>query len=232
VPAVTAALHADAKARTGRWIMDDEALGRTRLALHGIAELVLAGPQYGESHDIRLRATPGGFGTVTAPDLRVEGLELVTPTIRLPLGGTFAGLGRAAGVEARRLDDVYAGGPGTDPDDHIVLDPDAVDVIIDAFGRGEAALRRFAPDVVAVLWPEHFDLAISLAEVNYGVSPGDHHVPEPYAYVGPWAPRRGPFWNTDFGAARPLTELVGVGSLVAFFDEGAKRAVADPARTS
>ncbi len=63
--------------------MNNQALERTRLAMQGVDELVLAGPQYGESHDIRLRVTPGGFGTVTAPGLRVEGLELVTPTARL-----------------------------------------------------------------------------------------------------------------------------------------------------
>jgi hypothetical protein len=50
-----------------------------------------------------------------------------------------------------------------------------------------------------VLWPEHFDIGISVDEVNYGVSPGDVHIPEPYAYVGPWHPRVGTFWNTGFG---------------------------------
>jgi hypothetical protein len=212
--------------------MDNPALQRTRLALHGIAELVLAGPQYTESQSIRLRVIPGGFGTVTAPDLRVEGLELVTPAARLPLGGTFAGLARAAGVEARPLRDVYAGGPELEPDDSVVIDPDAAGIVLDAFATGDVALRTFAPEVQAVLWPEHFDLGISLGEVNYGVSPGDVHVSAPYAYVGPWAPRIGAFWNTDFGAARPLSDLGGPESLVAFFEEGARRAEADPGRPS
>ena len=75
-----------------------------------------------------------------------------------------------------------------------------------------------------MLWPEHFDLGITVAEVNYGVSPGDRHVPEPYAYVGPWTPRTGAFWNTPFGAARPLTQLPDVDSVAAFFTEGAVRA--------
>lgn len=212
--------------------MDNQALERTRLALHGIAELVLAGPQYAESHDIRLRVTPGGFGTVTAPDLKVDGLELVTPTTRLPLGGTFAGLARAAGVDARPLDDVFAGGPDTDPEGPIVIEAEAVALVMDAFAQGDAALRRFAPDVDAVLWPEHFDLGITVGEVNYGVSPGDDHVSEPYAYVGPWAPRVGDFWNTAFGAARTLAVLEGADALVAFFEEGARRADADPQRPS
>ena len=212
--------------------MSDQILDVTRRALHGVAELVLAGPQYVASRTIRLRVTPGGFGTVATPDLRVDGLDLVTVTSRLPLGGTFAGLARAAEVEARPLHDVYAGGPGIDPGEAVVVDPDAVRVLLDAFATGDVALRDFAPDVQAVLWPEHFDLAISLDDVNYGVSPGDTHVPEPYAYVGPWTPRAGDFWNVDFGAARPLTALGDADAVVAFFEEGARRAAADPRRPS
>ena len=211
--------------------MNRQSLERTRLALHGVAELVLAGPQYAESHTIRLRVTPGGFGTVTEPDLRVDGLELVTPEARLPLGGTFAGLAHAADVEARSLRDVYSGGPDIGPDEPLVIDPDAAGVVLDAFARGSLALRTFAPDIEAVLWPEHFDLAITLAEVNFGVSPGDHDLSEPYAYVGPWTPRLGPFWNTGFGAARPLSELQGDDALVGFFVEGSGLAVTDPPRT-
>ena len=84
-------------------------------------------------------------------------------------------------------------------------------------------MRAFAPDQEPVLWPEHFDLGISLDEVNYGVSPGDSQIPRPYAYVGPWSAREGTFWNTPFGAARPLTELPDVDALVAFFHEGAEQ---------
>jgi len=208
--------------------MNSQALERTRLALHGIAELVLAGPQYAESHDIRLRVTPGGFGTMTTPDLRVDHLELVTPTTRLPLGGTFAELARAAGLEARRLRDVYSGGPEIRPEDPVVIEPDAATVVLDAFAIGDVALRTFAPDLEPVLWPEHFDVGITRAEVNFGLSPGDAQISEPYAYVGPWTPRTGAFWNTGFGAARTLTRLGGADSLVAFFTEG-ERLAADNA---
>ena len=210
--------------------MDDHTLEQTRLALHGIAELVLAGPQFDRSQDIRLRVTPGGFGTVTEPDLRVDGLELVTPGSRLPLAGTLTGLARAVGVEARPLRDVYAGGPDFEPDAPLVVDAAAAEILLDAFATGDAALRLFAPDAEAVLWPEHFDLGITLDEVNYGVSPGDVHVPTPYAYVGPWTRRLGPFWNTDFGATMPLTPAEDPGSVAAFFEEGARRSVADPAK--
>ena len=33
-----------------------------------------------------------------------------------------------------------------------------------------------------------------------GVSAGDDYYPTPYAYVGPWTQRTGPFWNAPFGA--------------------------------
>lgn len=204
--------------------MSTETLERTRQSLHGVAELVLAGPQYAANQSIRLRVTPGGFGTMTSPDLRVDGLELVAPAGRVPLSGTFADLARAAGVEPRALRDVYADGPGVTEADSLHVDPDAVAVIVEAFAQGDAALRAFTPDREPVLWPEHFDLGISRDEVNYGVSPGDSHHSEPYAYVGPWSPREGEFWNTPFGAARPLTELPDIDALVGFFSDGARRA--------
>ena len=37
-----------------------------------------------------------------------------------------------------------------------------------------------------------------------GVSTGDDYYPTPYAYVGPWTQRTGPFWNAPFGALYPL----------------------------
>jgi hypothetical protein len=206
--------------------MNLHALERTRRALHGVAELVLAGPQYERSGDIRLRVTPGGFGTVATPELRVDHVELVTPKIRLPLAGTFAGLARAAEVDVRPLRDVYSGGPDVNPDDPIILDPQAANAVIEAFAAGDAAMRAFAPDLEPVLWPEHFDVGITVAQVNYGVSPGDVHIAEPYAYVGPWTRLVGAFWNMEFGAAMPLTELDDVQAVVAFFEKGASEAAA------
>ncbi|GAB2811993.1 hypothetical protein [Lentzea nigeriaca] len=189
----------------------------TRRALHGIAELVLAGPQYDRSGTIRLRIRPGGFGTVAEPDLRIDGDQLVTDGVRLPLKGTCGDLAAGAGVRLRALGDVYRDGSGVTPDEQLDIDPSAARLIADAFAEGDRALREFAPDQTPVLWPEHFDLGITLDEVNYGVSPGDGHFAEPYAYVGPWRQRTGSFWNTAFGAAYPLTRL---DSIVGFFRDG------------
>ena len=77
------------------------------------------------------------------------------------------------------------------------------------------------------LWPEHFDLGLSMAEVNYGVSPGDDLHAEPYLYVGPWTPREGPFWNEPFGASVPASAIATVEDALAFFEEGRSLAASD-----
>jgi hypothetical protein len=83
-------------------------------------------------------------------------------------------------------------------------------------------LRAFAPQEQPVLWPEHFDLSITVDEVNYGVSPGDAAIPAPYAYIGPWQLPAGEFWNAAFGAARDLEELGSTDAVAAFYAEGAR----------
>lgn len=193
--------------------------GTTRRSLHGVGELLIAGPQYREHGTIRLRATPGGFGGV-AVALRVEGTDLVWDGGRAPLTGTVRSLAAAAGIEPGPPDGVYHDTSGTGPDDEVVVDPAAAAELADWFARGDAALRALAPDQEPVLWPEHFDLAISAGEVNYGVSPGDAGHPAPYAYVGPWTPREGEFWNASFGALRPATALPTEDSLREFFEQG------------
>jgi hypothetical protein len=210
--------------------MSHDSFALTRRSLHGIAELVLAGPQYATHRTIRLQVTPGGFGTVSGPAVHVEDLDLVTTTRRVRLDGTFRALARAAGLEPRALRDVYADSCGVGEGDPIVIDHEAARMIFESFALGDAALRAFAADQQPVLWPEHFDLGITLEAVNYGVSPGDSHQPAPYAYIGPWAPRDGDFWNASFGATRSLTEIGDVSSLTRFFQEGARRAGADPLR--
>lgn len=204
---------------------------RTRRALHGVAELVLAGPQYRRRGSIQLRVVPGGFATSEEPDLRLEGSELVVVGRRLPLSGrTCAELAEEAGVDVG-APGVYADGSDVTADERLEADADAARWIADCYAVGEEAMRRLAPAEDPVLWPEHFDVGISLDEVNYGVSPGDSTHPEPYAYVGPWRLRTGDFWNAPFGAARPMRTLVSADAALAFFAEGRLRAAEDPIRT-
>jgi hypothetical protein len=209
--------------------MASQDLSATRRSLHAVAECVLAGPQYRRSGTIRLRVTPGGFGTVAQPDLRVDGAVLLGAGIRVPLPGTtLREVAARAGVDLGRPGDLYHGGSAADPGDPVVVDERAAGELAAYLALGEAALARLAPDQTPVLWPEHFDLAVTVDEVNYGVSPGDDWLDEPYAYVGPWRRRVGPFWNAPFGASRLMRQLDDVDSLTAFLIEGRDRTGSDP----
>ena len=121
---------------------------------------------------------------------------------------------------------IYSTGSGVSPDDPIEVDADAAAGLAACYSHGDQALRAFAPDETPVLWPEHFDLGITIDEVNYGVSPGDGYLDRAYAYVGPWQPRTGEFWNAPFGAARALDEFADVAALAGFFAAGRDRAAA------
>ncbi|MFD0856680.1 hypothetical protein ACFQ07_30895 [Actinomadura adrarensis] len=205
----------------------------TRRALHGVAELIMAGPQYRRSGSIRLAITPNGFGTTGEPVLRVDGTELIAGTRMIPLNGATCGeLGTAADLDAGAPEDLYKGGSGVGLDDVLGVDAGAAELIEESLAKGAEALRRFAPDIEPVLWPEHFDVSISLDEVNYGVAAGDDEIAEPYAYVGPWGPRYSSFrytsfWNTSFGAARRFQDLPRTDDLYDFFIEGRTRAATE-----
>ena len=199
--------------------MDEHTVVATRRSLHAVAERLLAGPQYREHGEIRLQVTPGGFGEFAGP-LRVEGTEIVGPGGRVPLRGTIGDIAAALGVQAGEPADLYAEHAEFGADDELAVDPAAAGLLLDFFARGDQAMRRFAPSEAPILWPEHFDLGISLGEVNYGVSPGDGGHPLPYAYVGPWTPREGEFWNASFGADRPADQLPDAEAVVAFFAAG------------
>ncbi len=193
----------------------------TRRSLHGVAELLLAGPQHRATGRIDLAVADGGFATAAEPALRVEGDGLLAGATRVRLAGrTYAEVAAEAGIEAGEPAGVYTGGPGIRPDETIVFAADALKLLLQAFADGDRALREFAPGSVPILWPEHFDVAIALDEVNYGVSPGDGYLGEPYAYVGPFTPRHGEFWNAPFGAARPVAGLGGSSAIADFFAEG------------
>lgn len=199
--------------------MDEQTWVDTRRSLHGVGELLIAGPQYREHGTIRLRVTSGGFGGAESA-IRVDGSELTWPDGVTRLAGTCAELAARIGVQAA-APGIYADGSGLAPDSALTVDPVAAIVLADWLARGDAALRAFEQDAEPVLWPEHFDLAITVDEVNYGVSPGDAGHPGPYAYIGPWSPPRpGGFWNAPFGALRGAESLTSAESVLDFFTEG------------
>jgi hypothetical protein len=207
--------------------MGHDELAVTRRSLHGVAELVLAGPQYRATGKLRLEVVPGGFATILDPRLRVDGGQVAGPTGAAVAidGRTPRALGAELGVAAGRPEGAYEGGSGVDPDEALPLDADQAGVILGALALGHGALVAFAPAETPVLWPEHFDVAIRVRDMNFGVSPGDGFIAEPYAYVGVAAPPAGDrFWNAPFGAAVPLRELPDAAAVTGFFAEGRERA--------
>jgi hypothetical protein len=200
---------------------------RTRISLHGVAEGLLAGPQYERSGTIRLRVLQGGFATVAEPMLRVSGDQVVSVDgRRVPLAGTFAQVASELGERFTRPD-MYADHAPVGEGDPIEVDPAAAARIAAWFERGRQALTAVARTEAPVLWPEHFDLAVTVDEVNLGVSPGDAHSPEPYAYVGPWdfdADAEpyvdSPFWAAPFGATLRIDAAPDADALARFFSAG------------
>jgi hypothetical protein len=192
-----------------------------------VAELVLAGPQYRATGRLRLRVVPGGFATAFQPDVRVQGSRVAAVDSMSAISGQSARtLGERLGIAAGKAEGAYPDGSGVGIDEALALDSGHAAAVLEALALGNDALAAFSPAEVPVLWPEHFDVAIRVDDVNYGVSPGDGFIVEPYAYVGvDQIPADDAFWNAPFGAACPLRGLDGLGGTVTFFSEGRVRSV-------
>jgi len=209
--------------------MDALSIVQTRRALHVVAELVLAGPQHRNGGGIKLRVCPGGFRNRSAPDLRVDGSELVLDDLHIRIADTTAeALGLAVGVIPGEPKDLYGDGTGATTLEVINADVAAAEWITECLEVGDAALKAFALQVFSqqvdpILWPEHFDVAITVDGVGYGMSPGDSHHALPYAYVGIADPPADEFWNAPFGALHAMQDLGDVASTQEFFTEGQRR---------
>jgi hypothetical protein len=200
--------------------MDDDALAMTRRSLHGVAELLIAGPQYRAHGTIRLHVTPDGFGGIVS-DLGVDGVDVLHGDRREPISGTPRLLGAALGVTVGGPEGLYHDGSGITPDDPLVVEAGAASTIATWFATGDAALRAVFDGAEPILWPEHFDVAVAVGEMTYGVSPGDAMYPQPYAYVvAPVHIRSGPLWNAPFGAVLMPVDVFDVDAVVAFLRAG------------
>jgi hypothetical protein len=216
---------------------DVATLARTRLALHTVAEHVLAPALYASTGHIGLRATPGGFGTpwfegtgTRRRHLRIDGLDLVVEDgdqvgrHRLRTVGEAAA---QAGIVAGAPVDVYPPATALEPDRPLDLDAGAAARLADLYATADQALAPMAAATgeLIQLWPEHFDLSLTLDQVNYGASPGDADHAEPYLYVGPWSPPPpdGDFWNEAFGATIAAPATLTPADASAFFERGHAR---------
>ncbi|MGY1636980.1 hypothetical protein ACI78V_10030 [Geodermatophilus sp. SYSU D00742] len=217
-------------------------LATTRTSWHRVAEHVLAAGQFAARGTIRLRARPGGFATTVGlgdRQLAVVGDELLViqdDSIRAEPLTTLGRAARFAGVQLG-LRGSYPPVTSADPDAPLPADPSAAHRLSDWFALGEAALRRLAAELGRpmdpVLWPEHLDLGVVLDAVNYGCSPGDAAIPEPYLYVGPHEgpPSSHGFWNASFGAAAGVSRIRDAADAAEFFVQGRMRVLEDRSRT-
>jgi hypothetical protein len=197
----------------------------TRRALHVVAEVLLAGPQWAATREIALRVVPGGFATTAgSPVTYRDGAVTRDQTVVPVEGRSPRELLALLDLPEVSLEEVYADTSSSDLDAPLHLSETTAAWLVRCWEAGEAALRRFAPHQEPVLWPEHLDVAVTLDEVNYGVSPDDALIPVPYAYVGPWVvPPLDDFWTVPFGAVRTLGETVDSDVVLAFFEEGRRR---------
>jgi hypothetical protein len=209
----------------------------TRDGWHRLAEHVLAAAEYAETGEISLRPVAGGFET-THPlrgnaRLSVVNTELVVVDdagLRTTPLTTVAEAARFIGVEPGMPAAVYPPATPLEPDAPLRLDARCTQALAAWYELANTALVQLSVELGAapqepILWPEHFDVGITIDAVNYGASPGDDHVALPYLYVGPHAgaPPRDEYWNASFGAARTSEQIASLDEAVAFFRAGHRR---------
>src|SRR5664280_3485617 len=197
---------------------DPAVLAATRRRLHGIGECLMAGPQRRAGGRFTLRVTPGGFATTGEPAVRLDGADLVVDeSRRVAVGGTFAQMADALGVDFGAPPDGYPDGSGASPGDDVALDEPSARLLLDWYLLTDAALRVVAPRETPILGPEHFDVAILLDDISYGASPGDSFHAMPYAYVSAGEHGDSDFWNAPFGAISSYQLMKSLQDLVSFW---------------
>jgi hypothetical protein len=187
----------------------------TRDALRALACYAVAPAQKARTGRIGLRAVDDGFGTPLFDDgtrISVHGEALTWGRRRTPIT-TVRAAAAFLGVAPSSDPGVGHDLPPYAPDAPLVVDREASLALGRWYAFGDELLQqlRARTQVVSMseaqLWPEHFDLAVtvelpSAARVNVGVSPGDAFHDEPYVYVGPHdlSSLCDAFWNAPFGA--------------------------------
>ena len=218
----------------------------TRESLRILACYAVAPARKARTGRIGLRPVDGGFGTPPLDDgsrIVVRGDRLAAGPDRSTKVTTLRDAAAFLGVDLSPDPGVGHDLPPYGPDVDLVVDEEASLALGAwyAFGQGvlDELRARLAPDAVseAQLWPEHFDLAVTVtlaagAQANVGFSPGDAFAAEPYAYVGPHRMDglTGAYWNAPFGAIIAHDALASAAdpaaSALAFVLEGLDRTAA------
>jgi hypothetical protein len=198
----------------------------TLQSLHAVAEHVVSAAYFLGARHIGLRPAPRGFGTPVFGDderVRVDATALVHERAGEERRHELTTLTDAAAFVGIPLGapTVYTAVTALPPDAPLSVDRDAALALGDWYALGSALIHDLRADHAdasatdAQIWPEHFDLAFELGDegagtrANYGASPGDAGIPEPYLYVGPWDPARktGALARFPFGGACTYSEL-------------------------
>jgi hypothetical protein len=211
-----------------------QVLTTTRESLHRVAEHLLAATRKRATGEITLAQGPGGFRTPSLPDgsaLAVDGTVLVVSepgSVRRERLRTIAQSAAFAGVPAGFPWTKHPPATPFEPDAPLTLDEAAAAALADWFRLGQEALSALAGEVAGEspsepqIFPEHFDLGITAGPVNYGFSPGDDAIAEPYVYVGPHQlpPPAADFWNASFGAYRTWSQVTNTQQALDFLRAG------------
>lgn len=216
-----------------RWLMSGRSLSpppelaETRRSLHKLAGYVVSPARRRANGKLGLRWTFGGFGTPffgADEQVRVAGSQLVRERDGATHTAPITSLREAADfVLDAEPDTAWAEGFDVplagDLDAALPVDEAAAAWLGDWFGFGTRVLEQLRADLPndtrPQLWPEHFDLAVSLpvggAAATFGVSPGDAGHETPYLYVLPGREvGRGGVWNAAgfTGAVLDSAELL------------------------
>ncbi|MGH9265760.1 MAG: hypothetical protein ACRD1D_13815 [Acidimicrobiales bacterium] len=216
----------------------------TRESLRALACYVISPARKARTGRIGLRPVGEGFGTPPFEDgtrIVVRGDRLArdpgesTPITTLRAGAEFLG------IDLSPDPGVGHDLPPFAPDKDLTVDRTSSLLLGGWYALGQQVLdeltgSRPAGSVSeAQLWPEHFDLAVTVeleggAKVNVGFSPGDSFSDQPYAYVGPHdtAGLQGPYWNAPFGAYLPYSGIASAEAALDFIDDGLGRLAATP----
>lgn len=213
----------------------------TRESLRALACYVVGPARKARTRRIGLRPVGEGFGTPPFDDgtrLVVRGDELAFDPGDAARISTVRAAAEFVGVELSPDPGVGHDLPPYKPDAPLAVDRGASLLLGRWYAFGQrvvdnlAATRTTGTISEAQLWPEHFDVAVTVElddgrGVNVGFSPGDTFSADPYAYVGPHDTTglEGDYWNAPFGAFLPYRQLTSEAAALDFVVDGLTRVV-------
>jgi hypothetical protein len=202
--------------------------------VHALAEHVLSVARYQAEEELSLVPTPTGIATPVFGPSRVVEIDRADLVVRDADGErrrpvtTLRDAAAFVGVDHGPPGGLWVSVTNFSFDEPLPIDADGVVALADWYALVDQALEALGHSGVdlspTTLWPEHFDLAAIADRVNYGGSPGDEYVDQPYLYVGPFDrpfPTPGDsYWNAAFGAVLPYDQIDAVRDAAEFFRRG------------